>query len=690
MSDTSTNVLTSFQATTSKGGDLLGDAVLSGGDTDQESGVTFSNVLNQARSTQADSLTEETTQLADGTTRHARVAENNEPVRHGEATPVDNRVDSRTEPSRIDGREPEPRKDVRTVAGQEADSANVRTAHVAVEGTGSDTELTKPVVSVDQAIDAGESVEEHGQAVLREVAPAQVNPSPGQTLQSEVTASEAASVVSANRVTDTETGTNQVIAGSGLQTEQIENVSAVQADDLSGEGIKEIDTGDTLAVLNPTKSVEPGAADLEIEGVSTLANEPQVAATVVPVASVSQGSKTSEVEQLQQPVVSAAAVANRLNVQSPGSVAQTSTPIVVNEVPATTGTETERLTTIAGIQSVQAGISGMVQPSNAQASTTSTSPVSITGPVTDAPSTLTNGGAIPAEQINKAPVNTATPTVNNAVPTASNIQSETAEEIPANANLLNGQIKTATENSPARASVAGTTPVQLAMNDSSPTVTINPLLDNMLSAPASGIVTAPILARTDLTGAPLVQTPLNVPLLSPEASDAMAGNVKWMVGEGIQNAVVNVSPNGMGPISVQIGIEKEQMSISIVASQSSTREALESMLPRLRDQMSSQGMETIRVDISDGRGDRTGNFSGFERQNMGYTTADSNQNSQQRNSDTDNNQAESTEMKESEVNGSGERELSDTERALVDQLKNSSTNSSVKNVSISHGYDLYV
>ena len=125
--------------------------------------------------------------------------------------------------------------------------------------------------------------------------------------------------------------------------------------------------------------------------------------------------------------------------------------------------------------------------------------------------------------------------------------------------------------------------------------------DNMVVSLGGGIVTAPVLQRADAANAQLVNAPLNMPILEDEADKAMSGNIRWMVNEGVKNAVVNVTPNGMGPISVTIGLEKDQMNVSIVAMQGSTREALDSMLPRLREQLAAQGHENVKVDISDGR-----------------------------------------------------------------------------------------
>lgn len=136
-----------------------------------------------------------------------------------------------------------------------------------------------------------------------------------------------------------------------------------------------------------------------------------------------------------------------------------------------------------------------------------------------------------------------------------------------------------------------------------------PSLENMFLSVASGIVTAPLQTRPLPDGGAMINAPLNVALLADNAGSDMASNIRWMSAEGVKNAVINVTPSGMGPISVQIGIEDDQMSVSIIAVQGSTREALDSMLPRLREQLLAQGHDSVRVDVSDGKSEhsKTGN-----------------------------------------------------------------------------------
>lgn len=129
--------------------------------------------------------------------------------------------------------------------------------------------------------------------------------------------------------------------------------------------------------------------------------------------------------------------------------------------------------------------------------------------------------------------------------------------------------------------------------------------DNMFLPVTGGIVTAPVMQRTDAVTATPVSAPFELPLMAEDADVAMAGNLKWMAKEGVQNATVTVSPAGMGPISIKVGMEQDQMSVSIVASQHTTREALDAMLPRLREQLAGQGHESVKLDVSDGRGEQS-------------------------------------------------------------------------------------
>lgn len=114
---------------------------------------------------------------------------------------------------------------------------------------------------------------------------------------------------------------------------------------------------------------------------------------------------------------------------------------------------------------------------------------------------------------------------------------------------------------------------------------------------------APPLSTSDSDLASPI-APRTVGLIGDAAEEGMAANVRWMADGGIKDARVNVSPAGLGPLSIHVAMEGDSVSVSIVASQTASRELLDAMVPRLRDQLVSQGHETVHVDVSTGHGGR--------------------------------------------------------------------------------------
>jgi flagellar hook-length control protein FliK len=200
---------------------------------------------------------------------------------------------------------------------------------------------------------------------------------------------------------------------------------------------------------------------------------------------------------------------------------------------------------------------------------------------------------------------------------------------------------------------------------------------NMFQALPSGIITAPVVQRSELPANLLTSAPYTVPLMSPEADDALAGNVRWMVADGVKNAVVTVTPSGMGPISVQIDIENEQMSVSIIATQGSTREALDAMLPRLREQLGAQGLDSVRVDVSDARSD--GSRSNTTGQQFGQARGEFSGNGH-------NNNGSSNESDQR----SGDRPANETERQRVSDMQNAALGFTSGELHGQSLYDAYV
>jgi len=80
----------------------------------------------------------------------------------------------------------------------------------------------------------------------------------------------------------------------------------------------------------------------------------------------------------------------------------------------------------------------------------------------------------------------------------------------------------------------------------------------------------------------------------------LADGVRWTISEGRGLAWLNVSPAGLGPVSIRVSVESEQVTVAIAASHPAARDALESLVPRLREQLLADGHAEVHVDISNG------------------------------------------------------------------------------------------
>jgi flagellar hook-length control protein FliK len=81
-------------------------------------------------------------------------------------------------------------------------------------------------------------------------------------------------------------------------------------------------------------------------------------------------------------------------------------------------------------------------------------------------------------------------------------------------------------------------------------------------------------------------------------SQGLATQVSWMVGNGVNNAKLQVNPPQLGPIEVSISVQGDQAQVSMTTHSAVAREALQASTPQLRDMLGAQGFGQVNVDIS--------------------------------------------------------------------------------------------
>ncbi len=96
--------------------------------------------------------------------------------------------------------------------------------------------------------------------------------------------------------------------------------------------------------------------------------------------------------------------------------------------------------------------------------------------------------------------------------------------------------------------------------------------------------------------------PVEVPVGQPSWDKAIGERIHWMIGRNIQNAEVKLSPPHLGPLEIRISVQNDQTSVSFLAAQLPTREALEAAIPRLREMLGEANLSLLDVGVGQGGG----------------------------------------------------------------------------------------
>jgi flagellar hook-length control protein FliK len=65
----------------------------------------------------------------------------------------------------------------------------------------------------------------------------------------------------------------------------------------------------------------------------------------------------------------------------------------------------------------------------------------------------------------------------------------------------------------------------------------------------------------------------------------------------IQQAEIKLTPPNLGPMEIKISLQNDQTSVTFIAAQAPTREALEASIPRLREMFGEINLNLANVDV---------------------------------------------------------------------------------------------
>ena len=93
--------------------------------------------------------------------------------------------------------------------------------------------------------------------------------------------------------------------------------------------------------------------------------------------------------------------------------------------------------------------------------------------------------------------------------------------------------------------------------------------------------------------------PIDIPVTDPRWGAAVAQRVVVATKQGLQQAQITVTPANLGPIELQIQIQDDKASVTMVSPHASVRELLEGATPRLRELFEQQGMTLQDSHVAD-------------------------------------------------------------------------------------------
>ncbi|MES9993623.1 MAG: flagellar hook-length control protein FliK [Candidatus Thiodiazotropha sp.] len=113
---------------------------------------------------------------------------------------------------------------------------------------------------------------------------------------------------------------------------------------------------------------------------------------------------------------------------------------------------------------------------------------------------------------------------------------------------------------------------------------------------------------------PAIMMPLDIPMGQAGWDRAVGERIQWMVGQNIQQAEIKLNPPNLGPLEIRISVHNDQTSVTFVAAQAPTREALEASIPRLREQFGEINLNLANVDVGQ---QQAGESAGDEKARFG-------------------------------------------------------------------------
>ena len=126
--------------------------------------------------------------------------------------------------------------------------------------------------------------------------------------------------------------------------------------------------------------------------------------------------------------------------------------------------------------------------------------------------------------------------------------------------------------------------------------------DTILAAdatPSNSFNLAPVVPPS-APPSPVTPTPLSAPVdvRREDWPQQLGERIHWQLGAGVQEARIELAPEGLGPLELRVQVEAGQVQLHIGAAHAVTRELLNEALPRLRELLGDSGLSLGQASVS--------------------------------------------------------------------------------------------
>ena len=84
---------------------------------------------------------------------------------------------------------------------------------------------------------------------------------------------------------------------------------------------------------------------------------------------------------------------------------------------------------------------------------------------------------------------------------------------------------------------------------------------------------------------------ISVPMKTPQWGDELSNRVMWMVHQDVQTASIKINPPHLGPLEVQVSMNKDHVDVSFNSHHAAVKEALDASIPKLKEMLGSSGLQ---------------------------------------------------------------------------------------------------